>query len=129
MDELFVTEDVVVIDDVGRAEDMVITSGFNVSPVDVESVLLQQPGVAEAADRQRSRYAVGGQNSSRCATRWLGQRASSSTRTVVLVWPRFVVHRDRGGRGSRWRSSAVDAAAWLGRGWAHAQNWLGRMQV
>jgi acetyl-CoA synthetase len=34
---------------VGRADDMIITSGFNVSPVEVESVLLQQPGVAEAA--------------------------------------------------------------------------------
>lgn len=51
----FVTEDLATIgsDDrwrfVGRADDMIITSGMNVSPIDVETVLLEQSGVAEAA--------------------------------------------------------------------------------
>lgn len=53
--ELFVTEDLARIGDdgrwrfVGRADDMIITSGFNVSPVEVEDALLASPGVAEAA--------------------------------------------------------------------------------
>jgi acetyl-CoA synthetase len=33
----------------GRDDDMIIASGHNVSPVEVESALLQHPGVAEAA--------------------------------------------------------------------------------
>lgn len=55
IDDLFVTEDIARVDDggrwrfIGRADDMIITSGFNVSPVEVESVLLDQPGVADAA--------------------------------------------------------------------------------
>jgi acetyl-CoA synthetase len=54
-DDLFVTDDLASKAPdgrwrfIGRADDMIITSGFNVSPVEVESVLLQQPGVAEAA--------------------------------------------------------------------------------
>ncbi|PXY30016.1 AMP-binding protein [Prauserella endophytica] len=33
----------------GREDDMIVTSGYNVSPVDVERVLNELPGVAEAA--------------------------------------------------------------------------------
>lgn len=33
----------------GREDDMIITSGYNVSPVEVERVLSEHPGVAEAA--------------------------------------------------------------------------------
>ncbi|MDQ4119109.1 MAG: AMP-binding protein, partial [Actinomycetota bacterium] len=53
--DLFVTEDLARREPdgrwsfVGRADDMIITSGFNVSPVEVEDVLLREPGVAEAA--------------------------------------------------------------------------------
>lgn len=53
--DLFVTEDVALIGDdgrwrfVGRADDMIITQGFNVSPVEVETVLASLPEVAEAA--------------------------------------------------------------------------------
>lgn len=53
--DLFVTEDLAVREPdgrwrfVGRADDMIITSGFNVSPVEVEDALLREPGVAEAA--------------------------------------------------------------------------------
>jgi acyl-CoA synthetase (AMP-forming)/AMP-acid ligase II len=34
---------------VGRAKDMIISGGFNIYPVDLEAVLLQYPGVEEAA--------------------------------------------------------------------------------
>ncbi|QPP09200.1 acyl--CoA ligase [Streptomyces bathyalis] len=33
----------------GREDDMIVTSGYNVSPVEVERVLTEHPGVAEAA--------------------------------------------------------------------------------
>ena len=33
----------------GRSDDVIVTSGYNVGPVEVESVLLQHPGVADAA--------------------------------------------------------------------------------
>jgi acetyl-CoA synthetase len=33
----------------GREDDMIITSGYNVSPVEVERVLCEHPGIAEAA--------------------------------------------------------------------------------
>jgi acetyl-CoA synthetase len=33
----------------GRADDVIVTSGYNVGPVEVESILLENPGVAEAA--------------------------------------------------------------------------------
>lgn len=52
--ELFVTEDLARIGDdgrwrfVGRADDMIITSGYNVSPLEVEDALLREPGVVEA---------------------------------------------------------------------------------
>jgi acetyl-CoA synthetase len=52
---LFVTEDLARRDPdgrwrfVGRADDMIITSGHNVAPAEVESALLQHPAVAEAA--------------------------------------------------------------------------------
>jgi acetyl-CoA synthetase len=55
IDDLFITEDVAQIESnarwrfAGRADDMIVTSGFNVGPVEVEAVLLQQPGVADAA--------------------------------------------------------------------------------
>lgn len=51
----FVTEDIAAIGSdgrwrfVGRADDMIITSGMNVSPIEVETVLLEQAGVSEAA--------------------------------------------------------------------------------
>lgn len=34
---------------VGRAKDMIISGGFNIYPKDLEEVLMQQPGVADAA--------------------------------------------------------------------------------
>jgi acyl-CoA synthetase (AMP-forming)/AMP-acid ligase II len=34
---------------VGRAKDMIISGGFNIYPVDLEAVLMQHPGVEEAA--------------------------------------------------------------------------------
>jgi acyl-CoA synthetase (AMP-forming)/AMP-acid ligase II len=34
---------------VGRAKDMIISGGFNIYPVDLEAVLMQYPGVEEAA--------------------------------------------------------------------------------
>jgi acetyl-CoA synthetase len=51
----FLTEDVARRDEAGRwwfrgrADDVIVTSGYNVGPVEVETVLLEQPGVAEAA--------------------------------------------------------------------------------
>jgi acetyl-CoA synthetase len=33
----------------GRSDDVIVTSGYNVGPVEVENVLLEHPGVAEAA--------------------------------------------------------------------------------
>jgi acetyl-CoA synthetase len=33
----------------GRSDDVIVTSGYNVGPVEVESVLLEHPGVADAA--------------------------------------------------------------------------------
>lgn len=33
----------------GRADDVIVTSGYNVGPVEVESILLENPAVAEAA--------------------------------------------------------------------------------
>jgi acetyl-CoA synthetase len=63
----FLTEDVARRDEDGRwwfrgrADDVIVTSGYNVGPVEVETVLLEQPGVAEAAvvaEPDRSRGAV-----------------------------------------------------------------------
>ncbi|WP_214371006.1 AMP-binding protein [Pseudonocardia sp. H11422] len=54
-DDLFVTEDRAVVRPdgrwrfLGREDDMIVTSGYNVSPVEVERVLGDHPGVAEAA--------------------------------------------------------------------------------
>jgi acetyl-CoA synthetase len=53
--DVFVTDDRAVIDDqgrwqiLGRNDDMIITSGHNVSPVEVENAMLQHPCVADAA--------------------------------------------------------------------------------
>ncbi len=53
--EVFLTEDRAVRDDqgrwqiLGRDDDMIIASGHNISPVDVENALLQHPGVTDAA--------------------------------------------------------------------------------
>lgn len=53
--EVFVTEDLAVRDAdgrwqvLGRDDDMIIASGHNISPVEVENALLQHPGIAEAA--------------------------------------------------------------------------------
>lgn len=53
--EVFLTEDRAVRDGegrwqvLGRDDDIIIASGHNVSPVEVENALLQHPGVAEAA--------------------------------------------------------------------------------
>jgi acetyl-CoA synthetase len=53
--DLFLTEDMAVIGGdgrwkfVGRADDMIITQGFNVSPVEVETAISGLPEVAEAA--------------------------------------------------------------------------------
>jgi len=50
-----VFQDVVVRDEAGylryvsRSDDMIVTAGFNVSPVDVETVLIRHPAVAECA--------------------------------------------------------------------------------
>jgi acetyl-CoA synthetase len=55
VDDLFLTDDLARRDDqglwwfTGRADDIIVTSGYNVGPVEVESVLLDHPGVAEAA--------------------------------------------------------------------------------
>lgn len=55
VDGWFRTGDVVTIDDAGfvrivdRIKELIITGGFNVSPSEVEGVLLQDPAVAEAA--------------------------------------------------------------------------------
>jgi acetyl-CoA synthetase len=55
VDDLFLTEDLARRDEqgrwwfTGRADDIIVTSGYNVGPVEVESVLLEHPGVAEAA--------------------------------------------------------------------------------
>lgn len=63
----FLTDDVASRDEAGRwwfrgrADDVIVTSGYNVGPVEVETVLLEQPGVAEAAvvaEPDRSRGAV-----------------------------------------------------------------------
>lgn len=53
--DVFVTEDRAVVDAdgrwqvLGRDDDMIIASGHNISPVEVENALLQHPAVAEAA--------------------------------------------------------------------------------
>lgn len=53
--EVFLTEDLAVRDEdgrwqvLGRDDDMIIASGHNISPVEVENALLQHPDVAEAA--------------------------------------------------------------------------------
>jgi acetyl-CoA synthetase len=53
--EVFLTEDRAIRDAdghwqvLGRDDDMIIASGHNISPVEVENALLQHPGVAEAA--------------------------------------------------------------------------------
>ncbi|MBU8834330.1 AMP-binding protein [Mycolicibacterium goodii] len=53
--DVFLTEDLAVRDAggrwqvLGRDDDIIIASGHNVSPVEVENALLQHPGVAEAA--------------------------------------------------------------------------------
>ena len=53
--DLFLTEDVARVDEIGRwwftgrADDVIVTSGYNVGPVEVESVLLEHSGVVEAA--------------------------------------------------------------------------------
>jgi acetyl-CoA synthetase len=54
-DDLFLTDDLAQQTDegrwrfVGRADDMIVTSGHNVSPAEVENALLRHPSVAEAA--------------------------------------------------------------------------------
>ena len=54
-DDRFVTDDTVVRNPqgnwrfAGRADDVIVTSGYNVGPVEVESILLENPAVAEAA--------------------------------------------------------------------------------
>lgn len=53
--EVFLTEDRAARDDhghwqvLGRDDDMIVASGHNISPVEVENALLQHPGVADAA--------------------------------------------------------------------------------
>ena len=53
--ELFVTEDRARRDEdgrwwfVGRDDDIIVTAGYNVGPIEVENVLLEHPAVAEAA--------------------------------------------------------------------------------
>ena len=53
--DLFVTEDRARRDEdgrwwfVGRDDDIIVTAGYNVGPIEVESVLLEHPAVAEAA--------------------------------------------------------------------------------
>lgn len=53
--DLFVTDDRGRVDEdgqwnfLGRDDDMIVTAGYNVGPVEVEAVLLQHPAVAEAA--------------------------------------------------------------------------------
>ncbi|PXY19659.1 hypothetical protein BAY60_29495 [Prauserella muralis] len=53
--DLYVTEDIAVIEEggrwrfVGRADDIIVTSGFNVSPVEVETALVALPQVVDAA--------------------------------------------------------------------------------
>ena len=55
MDDLFITDDLARRDEAGRwhftgrADDMIVTSGHNVSPVEVEAVIMQQEGVVEVA--------------------------------------------------------------------------------
>jgi acetyl-CoA synthetase len=55
VDDLFLTDDLARRDEqgrwwfTGRADDIIVTSGYNVGPVEVESVLLEHAGVAEAA--------------------------------------------------------------------------------
>lgn len=54
-DDWYVTDDIAQRNDkgnwrfAGRADDVIVTSGYNVGPVEVESVLLENPAVAEAA--------------------------------------------------------------------------------
>jgi acetyl-CoA synthetase len=53
-DDLYVTEDLARCVDgrwrfSGRADDVIITSGYNVGPVEVESILLEHPGVEDVA--------------------------------------------------------------------------------
>ena len=54
-DGWFVTDDIAERNDkgnwrfAGRADDVIVTSGYNVGPVEVESILLENPAVAEAA--------------------------------------------------------------------------------
>jgi len=54
-DDWFMTGDLARIDEagrwhyVGRDDDVIVTSGYNVGPAEVEAALLQHPGVAEAA--------------------------------------------------------------------------------
>ncbi|HEY4094527.1 MAG TPA: AMP-binding protein [Baekduia sp.] len=52
--DLFVTEDLARREDgrfwfSGRADDVIVTSGYNVGPAEIAAVLLEHPGVAEAA--------------------------------------------------------------------------------
>lgn len=55
VDGYFVTDDLFVTDDagryrfVGRRDDIIVTSGYNVGPAEVEAVLLRRPDVLEAA--------------------------------------------------------------------------------
>lgn len=54
-DDWYVTDDIAQRNDrgnwrfAGRADDVIVTSGYNVGPVEVESILLENPAVAEAA--------------------------------------------------------------------------------
>ncbi len=55
MDDWYVTDDLFVQDDAGyfqfrgRADDVIITSGINVGPVEVETILMEHAGIDEAA--------------------------------------------------------------------------------
>ena len=92
------TGDIAVVDDDGylylvdRAKDLIIVSGFNVYPAEVEEVLAEHPGVAEVGGRRRAppAHGRGGQGVRR---RRAGRRPSRRTQLIEFCADRLARYK------------------------------------
>ena len=75
----------------GRAKDLIIRGGVNISPVEIDAVLMQRPEVVEACDRRRAGQGLwrGGGRLRRAAVRVRRSSADDILRHCNAVLPAF----------------------------------------